>query len=226
MTTWGWRGREKDLFIFMTIAREKKCSPASPQGLELNSQGCQSDQEFNSIYSVGRLPGASVSASGCCPEPAQAEQPESWICLACHAMRVWTRAQKSSFSLIYGNINLESQRSLYYSLKLKWLDMSFKPEIISIWTHGVAVDSIPTNHDPDSDSMTGNQLVLVVPIWNSGFAPMEAGTEIWHVIRLAILGQSARSKIATYVTSSPLLEKLIHVSGCRERKPFRVPKGW
>ena len=44
--------------------REKKCSPASPQGLELNSQGCQSDQEFNSTYSVGRLSGASTSASG------------------------------------------------------------------------------------------------------------------------------------------------------------------
>jgi len=57
--------------------REKKRSPASPQGLELNSQGCQSDQEFNSIYSVGRLSGASASASGCCPESAQAEQPES-----------------------------------------------------------------------------------------------------------------------------------------------------
>lgn len=67
--------------------REKKCSLASPQGLELNSQGCQSDQEFNTIYSVGSLSGASVSASGWCPEPAQAEQPESWICLAWHAVR-------------------------------------------------------------------------------------------------------------------------------------------
>lgn len=55
--------------------REKKQSPASPQGPELNSQGCQSDQEFNSIYSVGRLSGASTSASGCCPQPTQAEQP-------------------------------------------------------------------------------------------------------------------------------------------------------
>lgn len=93
--------------------REKKCSLASPQGPELNSQGCQSDQEFNSIYSVGRLSGASVSASGWCPEPAQAEQPESWICLACPPMRDSGHRHRHSFSLIYGNLKLDSQGSLY-----------------------------------------------------------------------------------------------------------------
>lgn len=71
-------GREEDLFIFMTIATEKRNRLLPPpQGPELNSQGCQSDQEFNSIYSVGRLSGASTSASGCCPQPTQAQQPES-----------------------------------------------------------------------------------------------------------------------------------------------------
>lgn len=96
----GRKGREEGFIHFHDNShREKKCSPASPWGLELNSQGCQSDQKFNSVYSVGRLSGASASASGWCPEPAQAEQPESWICLACHAMRDSGHMHREAVSL-------------------------------------------------------------------------------------------------------------------------------
>lgn len=67
-----------------------------------------------SFYSVGRLSGASRSASGCCPKPTQAKQPESGMCLACRAVGDFRNVQRNSFSLIYGNTKLENHRILNY----------------------------------------------------------------------------------------------------------------
>jgi len=72
--------------------------------------------------------------------------------LPCNA-RFCTHALRSGFSLIYSNVNLESQGSLYYFTKTQIVGH------ISIWTHSVAVDYTPKNQDLDSDSVTGNQLV-------------------------------------------------------------------
>lgn len=126
MTTWGWGEGEGFIHFHDNSHREKKCSLASPQGLELNSQGCQSDQEFNTIYSVGSLSGARVSASGWCPEPAQAEQPESWICLACHAVRDSGHMHRETVSPSFMLIKLGSQGSLHYLIKTQMVEHKFQ----------------------------------------------------------------------------------------------------
>lgn len=173
--------------------REKKWSPASPQGLELNSQGCQSDQEFNSIYSVGRLSGASTSASGWCPEPAHAEQPESWICLAGHAMRDSGHMHTEVVSLIYGNISWRVREGCIISLKLKWQDTSFRPEITGIWKiqcccrpHSHKAGSWLRLSDWQRTGLSGSHL--------EQWFCTNAGKETQHVTRLALfLGWFAKS---------------------------------